>query len=61
MGWNAKLSHVNLKELTKIVGNLDVRARPRPCSAYRARNRAQHRAEPPLPLSWRVATHASGK
>ena len=57
---NAALTSLQLPKLTIVETYLWVRARPRPRSADRARRRA-HRAEPPLLLSWRVATRASGE
>ena len=56
---NAELTALLLPKLEAVGGDLWVRARPRPRSADRARSRAHH-AGPPLPLSWRVATRASG-
>ena len=56
---NAKLTSLELPELKTVDGYIYVRACPRPRSADRALSRA-HRAGPPLPLSWRVATRASG-
>ena len=58
------ITDANVKPYRKCteIKNLHVRAsphRPRPRSAGRARSRA-HRTEPPLLLSWRVATRASG-
>ena len=57
---NAKLTSLRVPVLETVGRSLWVRARPRPRSADRARRRA-HRAEPPLLLSWRVATCASGE
>ena len=54
------LTTLEFPALTKVTGNLDVRAHPCPRSADRARRRA-HRAEPALPPSLRLATRASDK